>query len=98
VITPDFKQPVKSDKPVLLLSGEDDPVTPPANAARASRTLSDSLSLVVPGQGHGNVYRGCVPRIVADFVDTASPKGLDTACVRKIKPFPFFVNFSGPAP
>lgn len=98
VITPDFKQPVKSDKPVLLLSGEDDPVTPPANAARAARTLSASLSLVVPGQGHGNVYRGCVPKLVADFVDAASVKGLDTACVRKIRPFPFFVSFSGPAP
>lgn len=98
VITPDFKQPVKSDKPVLLLSGEDDPVTPPADAARAARTLSAGLSLVVPGQGHGNVYRGCVPKIVADFVDAASVKGLDTACVRKIKPFPFFLNFSGPAP
>ncbi|HLW75248.1 MAG TPA: alpha/beta fold hydrolase [Gammaproteobacteria bacterium] len=98
VITSDFKRPVKSDKPVLLLSGEDDPVTPPANAARAARTLSDSLSLVVPGQGHGNVYRGCVPKIVADFIDAASVKGLDTACVKKIKPFPFFVNFSGPTP
>ena len=98
VITPDFKRPVKSDKPVLLLSGEDDPVTPPANAARAARTLSDSLSLVIPGQGHGNVYRGCVPKIVAGFVDAASAKGLDTACIKKIKPFPFFVNFSGPSP
>ena len=98
VIAPDFKQPVKSDKPVLLLSGEDDPVTPPANAARVAKTLSNSLSLVVPGQGHGNVYRGCVPRIVTEFVEGASVKGLDTACVKKIRPFPFFVDFSGPAP
>ncbi|MGE5625517.1 MAG: alpha/beta hydrolase [Bacillota bacterium] len=98
VIAPDFKQPVKSGRPVLLLSGEDDPVTPPANAARAAKTLSNSLSLVVPGQGHGNVFRGCVPWIVADFVETASVKGLNTACVKKIKPFPFFINFSGPTP
>lgn len=98
IITPDFKQPVKSDKPVLLLSGEDDPVTPPANAARAARTLSNSLSLVVPGQGHGNVYRGCVPRIVADFIASASVKGLDTACVKNIEAFPFFIDFSGPSP
>jgi len=98
VMAADFKQPVQSDRPVLLLSGEDDPVTPPANAARAARTLSNSLSLVVPGQGHGNVYRGCVPRITADFIDKASVKGLDTSCVKKIKPFPFFVDFSGPIP
>ncbi len=98
VLAPDFKQPVRSDRPVLLLSGEDDPVTPPTNAARAAKTLSDSLALVVPGQGHGNVYRGCVPRIVADFLAAAAPKGLDTACVKKIRPFPFFIDFSGPSP
>ena len=29
------------------------------------RPLSNSLSLVVPGQGHGNVFRGCVPKLMA---------------------------------
>jgi pimeloyl-ACP methyl ester carboxylesterase len=98
VMAPDFKQPVVSGKPVLLLSGEDDPITPPANAERAARTLSNSLSLVVPGQGHGNVFRGCVPRLAVEFVDAGSVKGLDTACVKEAKPFPFFVSFSGPSP
>lgn len=98
VIASGFKLPVKSDKPVLLLSGEDDPITPPANAAHAGKTLRDSLSLVVPGQGHGNVFRGCLPRLVTEFVARASTQGLDTTCVKQIKPFPFFVNFSGPSP
>ena len=98
VIGPEFKSPVISSKPVLLLSGEDDPVTPPADAARAARTLSNSLSLIIPGQGHGNVFRGCVPRLVAQFVDAASAKGLDYTCIKQIRPFPFFVNFAGPSP
>ncbi|HEX2668275.1 MAG TPA: alpha/beta fold hydrolase [Gammaproteobacteria bacterium] len=98
VMAPDFKHPVKSGKPVLLLSGEDDPITPPTNAARAAKTLSNSLSLVMPGQGHGNAFRGCVPRILAEFVDAAAVKQLDTGCVKDMKPFPFFVNFSGPKP
>ena len=98
VMDPDFKKPVVSAKPVLLLSGEDDPITPPGNAERAARTLSGSLSLVVPGQGHGNVFRGCVPRITAAFVDAGTVKDLDTRCVRDIRPFPFFVSFSGPQP
>jgi pimeloyl-ACP methyl ester carboxylesterase len=98
VIAPDFKQPVVSTKPVLLLSGEDDPITPPTNAERAAKTLSGSLSLVVPGQGHGNVFRGCVPRIAASFVDAGSVKGLDTTCVKDAKAFPFFTSFSGPSP
>jgi pimeloyl-ACP methyl ester carboxylesterase len=98
VMDPDFKKPVVSAKPVLLLSGEDDPITPPSNAERAAKTLSNSLSLVVAGQGHGNVFRGCMPRVVAEFIDAGAVKGLDTACVKDIKPFPFFVNFSGPQP
>lgn len=98
VMDPDFKKPVVSDKPVLLLSGEDDPVTPPANAARAAKTLSNSLSLVDPGQGHGNLFRGCVPRIVTDFVAAGSVKGLDTSCIKNMKPLPFFISFSGPSP
>lgn len=98
VMDPDFKKPVVSAKPVLLLSGEDDPITPPANAERAAKTLGNSLSLVTPGQGHGNVFRGCLPRIAADFVDAGSVKGLDTACVKDMKAFPFFLTFSGPKP
>ena len=98
VMAQGFKQPVVSAKPVLLLSGEDDPITPPANAARAARSLANSLSLVVPGQGHGNVFRGCLPRVAADFVDQGTVRGLDTACVKDTKPFPFFTSFSGPSP
>jgi len=98
VLPADFKQPVKSSKPVLLLSGADDPITPPSNAAHAARTLSNSLSIVVPGQGHGNAFRGCVPKIMAQFVKQASVKHLDSACVKNIKPFPFFISFTGTAP
>jgi pimeloyl-ACP methyl ester carboxylesterase len=98
VLPADFKTPVVSDKPVLLLSGEDDPITPPSNAAHAALTLSNSLSIVIPGQGHGNAFRGCVPKLVAQFVQRASGKSLDTACVKAIKPFPFFVQFTGPTP
>lgn len=98
IMQADFKKPVVSDKPVLLLSGEDDPITPPANAAHAARTLGNSLGIVVPGQGHGNATRGCVPKLMAQFVNQASVKGLDTHCVRAIRAFPFFINFNGPTP
>ncbi|MDE2235918.1 MAG: alpha/beta fold hydrolase [Gammaproteobacteria bacterium] len=98
VMPADFKTPVVSNKPVLLLSGADDPITPPANAAHAARTLSNSLSIVVPGQGHGNAFRGCIPELMAEFIQRASVKNLNTDCVRNIKPFPFFIRFTGPTP
>lgn len=93
-----FKTPVKSDVPVLLLSGEADPVTPPSNAQLVSQGFPNSLHLVAPGQGHNVIYRGCLPWLAADFIEAASVSGLDTACVEQIAPMPFFLNFSGPAP
>jgi pimeloyl-ACP methyl ester carboxylesterase len=94
----EFKQPVESSAPTLLLSGEADPVTPPENAERAAETLPNSLQLVAPGQGHNVLPRGCLPRIAADFVERAAIEGLDTACVADIQPMPFFASFTGPLP
>ncbi|MCG8433982.1 MAG: alpha/beta hydrolase [Gammaproteobacteria bacterium] len=98
IISDDFKQPVESDKPVLLLSGEVDPVTPPANAEHAARSLTNSLHLVAPGQGHGIAPRGCTPRILAQFINTASIADLETECISELAPAPFFVRFTGPTP
>lgn len=93
-----FKEPVASDTPVLLLSGEADPVTPPENAEKVASTLPNSLSLVAEGQGHNIVFRGCIPDIVAEFIAAGSGAGIDTACIDAIQPMPFFVNLSGPVP
>jgi hypothetical protein len=82
----------------LLLSGEADPITPPANAELAAQHLPNSLHLVAPGQGHANIFRGCIPTIAADFIESGSVQGLDTECVQDLEPLPFFLNFSGPTP
>jgi pimeloyl-ACP methyl ester carboxylesterase len=97
-IPADFKDPVRSDVPVLLLSGEYDPVTPPAYAGLAAETLPNSLHLIAPGQGHNVILRGCIPDIAENFIATGTVNGLETDCVGDIEPFPFFVNFSGPEP
>lgn len=93
-----FKKPVVSQKPVLLISGEMDPVTPPDNAVQAARTLKNSRHLVVPGQGHGVIMRGCMPRIAARFIKTASTDGLDATCLKGLTPLGFFLTFAGPEP
>jgi pimeloyl-ACP methyl ester carboxylesterase len=97
-IPADFKQPVTSDVPVLLLSGEADPVTPPTNADRAAQTLAHSLRLVAPGQGHNVIARGCMTKLATTFVESGSVQGLKTDCVQNIQPMPFFISFSGPPP
>lgn len=95
-IPADFKQPVTSNTPVLLLSGEADPITPPRNAERARRTLPNALALVVPGAGHITAFGGCTPRIVADFLAAGSGRALDIVCLKKNRALPFFVDPSGP--
>jgi pimeloyl-ACP methyl ester carboxylesterase len=97
-LAPADRAPVSSNVPVLLLSGEVDPVTPPENAARAARTLPNSVQITVPGEGHGALQRGCTRRIVADFIERAAPRGLSTDCLREAKPAPFFASFAGPPP
>jgi len=94
----DYGAPVKSEVPALLLSGEADPITPPQYAGQVARDLPNSLHLIAPGMGHGILGRGCVSRLVADFVASGSVGGLDGACVQEIAPPPFFVSFTGPRP
>ncbi len=94
----DMHSPLHSDVPTLLLSGEADPVTPPADAERAARGLTVKRLVVLSGEGHGQLNVSCVPRLMASFLNTADPDGLDTSCLRGHSVEPFFVGMSGPAP
>jgi pimeloyl-ACP methyl ester carboxylesterase len=95
---PDMHSPLHSDVPTLLLSGEADPVTPPADAERAAAGLTARRLVVLGGEGHGQLNVGCVPRLMAAFLKSADPDGLDTACLRSHSVEPFFVSLAGPAP
>ena len=97
-IDPEFKAPVASDLPFLLLSGDADPITPPRYAELAAVDLSNATHLIGKHQGHGQIAVGCTGRVVADFVAAADPDGLDTACMERNFVMPFFLDFSGPAP
>jgi pimeloyl-ACP methyl ester carboxylesterase len=77
----DFTQPVRSDVPVLLLSGGLDPVTPPAYAAEVAKGLRMSRQVVAGGFGHIVSFRACTPRLVAAFVDEAGFSTLPQDCI-----------------
>jgi pimeloyl-ACP methyl ester carboxylesterase len=94
----DFADPLRSDAPALLLSGEFDPATPPWYGAMAAEGFRNGLHVVVPGQGHGQARQPCVQRLLRTFIDAGSVTGLDTACIGTIRPAPFFLSFSGTAP
>jgi pimeloyl-ACP methyl ester carboxylesterase len=98
VIDPDFHEPLQSTAPVMLLSGTADPVTPPSYGERVRAGLTQSMHVVLEGQGHGQLGSGCVPRLLAEFVERGATQGLDMTCTHSILPAPFFVTFAGPPP
>jgi pimeloyl-ACP methyl ester carboxylesterase len=84
-----FLDPVRSDLPVLLVSGALDPVTPPWLAETVAKTLSRSRLVVIPNATH-NSYE-CVENLVANFIDKGTAEGLDASCVDKIQRPPFTI-------
>jgi len=94
----DFHDPVVSDRPVLLLSGAWDPVTPPQYGEQVLATLSDAVHFVAPGQGHIIMARGCAPKLVEQFIESADPKSLDGSCLDELRAPPFFTHYYGYEP
>jgi TAP-like protein len=72
----------------LILTGEWDPVTPPANGDAVAKNLPNSLHVIVPDGAHGfGGLQGieCVFRLIGDFVEGGATKGLDTSCPKNVK-------------
>jgi len=75
----DYAEPVSVDVPVLLLSGEYDPVTPPRWGEQAARHLPRSRHVVVPTTH--SFGSSCIDQIMRNVLDRGSVEGLDTSCV-----------------
>jgi pimeloyl-ACP methyl ester carboxylesterase len=97
-IDDDFKQPLSTAIPTLLLSGSADPITPPRFADMAARNLKKAWLLTGENQGHGQITVGCMPRIVERFIDNEQLGDGDVECFRSSFVMPFFLDFSGPQP
>lgn len=94
----DFKQPLATDTPTLLLSGDADPITPPRYADLAASNLKRAWLMTGKDQGHGQVSVGCMPRLVGNFVANRGFAEVDTGCIENSFVMPFFLDYSGPAP
>lgn len=90
-----FHEPFKSSLPVLLLSGELDPVTPPRYGEQVVKHLPNGRHLVLRGQGHGALRIGCTPKLLGQFIETADAKQLDARCLDSLGYVPPFVSFNG---
>ena len=79
-----FATPVKSDLPVLLISGEADPVAPPWLAADAAKHLSNGLHIMIPHTGHYFSFP-CIDKLINEFVMKGAVKELDASCVAQLR-------------
>ena len=87
---PKFRAPIKSNVPVLMLSGELDPVTPPDVAAPLLRWLPNGRQIVMHNATH-NAYP-CSEKLAREFIEKGTAKDLDTSCVEAIKRLPFITS------
>lgn len=97
-VRPDFHQPFDSEVPILILSGELDPVTPPEYGEEAAEQFSNSVHLVGTGLAHIVITHPCFGRIASEFVGSASVEELDLECLDNLDAEPFFLDLLGPAP
>ena len=92
-VADDFHTLAGHDIPTLVLTGEFDPVTPPRYGDVIAGGLQNAQHISVRGEGHGVLSVGCLPRLVADFIETL--KVQETACIDKRQSLPVFSGAHG---
>jgi pimeloyl-ACP methyl ester carboxylesterase len=94
----DLHAPLISDVPALMLSGRNDPATPPADAVLAAQGWRHVRSIVMDDVGHGQLGVPCMDRVMAQFITLASAEQVDDRCTRDPLRTLFFLSLNGPAP
>jgi pimeloyl-ACP methyl ester carboxylesterase len=87
-----FNQPVRSDAPILMISGADDPASPPDLGRAALRYLPNARQILIPHAAH-EIELACADRLIVEFVRARSAKKLDTAaCAASFHRPPFLTK------
>lgn len=79
----DYFEPLHTDKPVFIISGEMDPIAGKPWGELLVRTLPNSLHVDVPGASHLPPLPGCTFDLMAKFISGVAPRDLDVSCVAK---------------
>lgn len=91
-IPSDYRDPVSFNGPVLLLSGNFDPVTPPQRSEEVARHMPNSRHVIVPQAAHvpfGLTNVNCLDKLIIEFMDKGDARNLDVSCTNGMKPPPF---------
>ncbi len=77
------RTPADTPIPTLLMSGEFDPITPPAYGDIVVRQLPEATHVVFPGTAHGALFATCPQSIARAFLQDPSAT-LDTSCTQEM--------------
>lgn len=90
-LDPDFRRPLHSAVPMLVMVGELDPATPAREGEQVVGHMSNAKLLRIPNRSHGlfEEWGSCVGKIGASFLRNPVPDRLDTACVQQLTFPPF---------
>ena len=90
-----FMDPVRSDAPILMISGSDDPASPPSFAEQALPYLPNARILLIKNAGHAT-ETPCSDALIVGFVRAKTAKGLDlTRCGKGYRRPAFATSMSG---
>jgi pimeloyl-ACP methyl ester carboxylesterase len=89
-----FLEPVRSSVPVLAISGDLDPISPPRYGESVIRGFVNGRHIVVSNRSHNDVDP-CITSLFESFLLAGTAAGLDTSCVALPRPLRFA---TGPAP
>jgi pimeloyl-ACP methyl ester carboxylesterase len=74
-----FWEPARAGVPVLVISGDLDPITPPSYGEHVASQLPNARHLIVANRSHGDVDP-CITGLFERFILAGSASGLDTTC------------------
>ncbi|GAA5139104.1 alpha/beta hydrolase [Thalassotalea piscium] len=90
-----FYQPVTTNVPTLIISGDVDPVTPPSNGEYSDKSLPNSKHLILKNSGHTPGPSTCAINIIDEFLTIKDPNVLDESCLNKIPSESFMTSLNG---
>jgi pimeloyl-ACP methyl ester carboxylesterase len=87
-IDAEYIQPVRVATPVLMLSGDIDPATPPEFGAQALKTLPNGQQVILRNTPH-SYSASCARQLIVAFISSGSARELDTSCAARQRRPPF---------
>lgn len=92
---PDAHDPIASDVPTLILSGNLDPVTPPGMGEHLLRTFPNGRHIVVSGNGHITSATACMPYLMRAFLESLDTNAVDASCLGHLARLPIITGMNG---